>query len=83
MNPNPPYRAASEIAKEIGISTITLWRWRNRGWIKSCNIAGKVYIDMNSLNAFVERAKTGEFAKVPAGAAKVSSDLSIYNSMVQ
>jgi len=83
MNPNSPYRAAKEVAKDIGISTVTLWRWRGRGWIKCCNIGGKPYVDMNSLNSFVERAKTGEFAKAPNGAAKKSSDLSIYNSMVQ
>jgi hypothetical protein len=62
-------RAATAVARDRGISDTTLWRWRARHWIKSVNICGKVFIDMESLAEFDRRAATGEFAQEPMGAA--------------
>jgi hypothetical protein len=71
--PTVGHRAATAVARDRGISAVTLWRWRSRNWIKSANISGKIYIDLESLADFDRRAAAGEFSKVPAGAAGVSS----------
>ena len=66
-------RAAKAVCRDRGISDITLWRWRTRGWIKTANVCGKIYVDLESLADFDRRAAAGEFSKAPAGAAGVSS----------
>ena len=65
-------RAARTVCRDMGISDVTFWRWRRRGWIKTVNISGKVYVDLKSLADFNRRAEAGEFAKVPSGAAGAS-----------
>lgn len=67
--PNGGLRAASAVARDRGISDVTLWRWRTRGWIQTVNISGKIYVDLASLADFDRRACTGEFSKAPTGAA--------------
>jgi hypothetical protein len=66
-------RAAKAVARDRGISDVTLWRWDRRGWIKTANISGKKYVDLQSLAEFDRRAAAGEFAKAPSGAAGASS----------
>lgn len=46
-----------------GISDTTAWRWRGKGWLKTCNIAGRVYINPADLKEFNRRMCAGEFAK--------------------
>jgi hypothetical protein len=70
--PTVGHRAASAVARDRGISDTTLWRWEKLGWIKTANISGKKYVDLESLAGFDRRAAAGEFAKDPAGAAGVS-----------
>ncbi len=53
---------------------VTIWRWRQNGWIKVVNICGKPYVDLASLAEFDRRAAAGEFAKAPAGAALISQE---------
>jgi hypothetical protein len=67
-------RAASAVARDRGISDVTLWRWRKRGWIKIVNICGKNYVVLASLAEFDQRALAGEFSKAPAGAAGKSAE---------
>ena len=66
-------RAARAVARDRGVSDVTLWRWRARGWIKTANVSGKIYVDLASLADFDRRASAGEFSKAPAGAAGASS----------
>jgi hypothetical protein len=40
-----------------GLSHVTGWRYRKRGWLTTLNIAGR---------HFMERARAGEFAKEPS-----------------
>jgi hypothetical protein len=49
--------------KVISFSDVTLWRWRRLGWIKTVNISGKVYVDLESLADFNRHAAAGEFAR--------------------
>jgi transposase-like protein len=72
-------RAARAVCRDLGISDVTLWRWRRRGWIKTVNISGKVYVDLESLVDFNRRAATGEFAKAPSGAAGASRKALVEN----
>jgi predicted site-specific integrase-resolvase len=54
--------------KQVGVTTCTGWRWRKRGWLKTVNICGRVYITQEAIAEFMDRAKRGEFAqqhKVP------------------
>jgi hypothetical protein len=48
-----------------GISDVTTWRWRRRGWLATVNITGKQYVTDRSLGDFLRRAEAGEFAKLP------------------
>jgi len=53
---------------EVGITPITAWRWRKRGWLKTVNIAGRQYLTQEAIDEFYRRAVAGEFAqdhKVP------------------
>lgn len=70
--PRAQLRAASVVSREMGISGVTLWRWERRGWIKTVNICGKKYVDLQSLAEFERRAEAGEFAEEPSGAAGAS-----------
>jgi len=58
-----PIRSTCSVAKDLGISDTTLWRWRKYGWLQTVNINGRPFVLMDSLNAFIERAKTGEFSQ--------------------
>lgn len=72
--PGTGLRAARAVCRDRGISDVTLWRWVRRGWIKTVNISGKVYVNLTSLADFDRRAATGEFSKPPAGAARKSAE---------
>jgi predicted site-specific integrase-resolvase len=51
--------------REAGISDVTAWRWRRRGWLATINICGKQYITDKGLVELLRRAESGEFAKQP------------------
>lgn len=65
-------RSAKAVARDRGISDVTLWRWQRRGWVKLVNIYGKNYVCLQSLAEFDRRAAAGEFARGPVGAAAAS-----------
>ena len=56
---------------EAGVSDTTAWRWRRKGWLRAVNICGKLYLRAEDIAEFTRRAASGEFAKPPAGAARV------------
>lgn len=63
-------RSAKAVCRDRGISDVTLWRWQRRGWVKTVNISGKIYVDLKSLAEFDRRAAAGEFAQLPSGVAR-------------
>jgi hypothetical protein len=67
-------RAAKAVARDEGVSAITIWRRVRAGLLISCNIAGRPYITLESLAEFYRRAAAGEFAKPPPGAARKSAE---------
>lgn len=42
---------------------VTGWRWRKQGWIKTTNLAGRLYVMPADLREFNRRLASGEFAK--------------------
>ena len=55
--------ALDRFLETLGIADTTAWRWRKRGWLKTDNIAGRVYILPKNLKEFNRRMEAGEFAK--------------------
>jgi hypothetical protein len=49
---------------QCGCSRTTVFRWRQRGWLKTLMIANKPYVTGDAIQEFVDRAKGGEFARV-------------------
>ena len=47
----------------LGVTGPTGWRWRKDGWIRTINIAGRVYVSRDEIERFQQRAASGEFAK--------------------
>lgn len=51
--------------EQMGVSAITAWRWRKKGWLRVTNICGRLYLSAAAIAEFNERAERGEFAQVP------------------
>ncbi len=49
--------------QRIGVTDTTAWRWRKKGWLKTKNILGRVYITAPDLREFNRRLDAGDFAK--------------------
>jgi hypothetical protein len=54
---------------KIGKSRPTGYRWRNKGMVKTVNVEGKLFVEDDEILRFWKRARNGEFAKKPRGAA--------------
>jgi len=48
---------------QVGVTQITGWRWRRKGWLKTVNIAGRQYLTQEAINEFHRRATAGDFAQ--------------------
>jgi hypothetical protein len=72
--PKMGLRATTAVCRDRGISDTTMWRLGKAGLVRLVNIYGKSYVDLESLAIFDERAKNGEFARKPVGAAKKSAE---------
>lgn len=49
---------------QVGITPVTGWRWRKKGWLKTVNIAGRQYLTQEAIEEFNRRATAGDFAQV-------------------
>jgi predicted site-specific integrase-resolvase len=59
----------SKWLEQVGVTPVTAWRWRRKGWLKTINIAGRQYLTQEAIDEFHRRAVAGEFAqehKVPS-----------------
>lgn len=50
--------------EEIDKTKATGWRMRQRGWINTINICGRLYVTRAEIAKFEARAAAGEFSKV-------------------
>ncbi len=69
MNGNESIKLAGMVAlsrwcRAVGLSSVTAWRFRKRGWLATINIAGRVYVTDDSAAEFARRAAAGEFSRV-------------------
>ena len=58
-----PIQSLHKFCEQAGISDVTAWRWRKRGWLKTVNIAGRPYLTDKALAEFLRQDDAGEFAK--------------------
>jgi hypothetical protein len=64
LNAHPPI-ALDKYLAESGISPVTAWRYRRKGWLKTINICGRHYLTRDAIAEFNRRAQAGEFSKLP------------------
>lgn len=64
---NEPPISVSLFSEKSGLSEVTIWRYRKKGWLKTHNIAGRQYISRAEVAEFNRRMKAGEFASEPSG----------------
>lgn len=65
---NPPSTGPILLAlkkweNETGVTATTTWRWRRKGWLKTVNICGRVYVTAEAIANFKHRAQSGEFSQ--------------------
>ena len=60
-----PPLALDRFLCESGLSPVTAWRYRRKGWLETINIAGRHYVTRSAIAKFNCRAQAGEFAKTP------------------
>ena len=58
----PPISLARFI-QQMGITTITAWRWRRDGKLHTVNICGRQYVTAEEIAKFNARVTSGEFAR--------------------
>jgi len=63
QNTGAGVRAFMHWLAQSGVSRSTGWRWRHRGWIKTVNVGGRVFVTEDEIWRFTERVRAGEFAK--------------------
>lgn len=68
MVPKNGFQSATSFRVDRGISDTTLWRWRKKGWLRTVEILGHCYVDLDSVAEFDKRAVNGEFASGYHGA---------------
>jgi hypothetical protein len=67
MNPldSEPMMSLDKFIEQIGLSAVTVWRYRKKGMLRTVNICGRQYILRAEVARFNERAAAGEFTKPP------------------
>jgi len=46
-----------EVARRLGVSRMTVYRWIKRGKLKALRMDGTIRIEEEALNEFIEKAK--------------------------
>ena len=46
---------------KLGISSVTGWRWRKKGWLNTVKVGGRLFLRPKDLAEFERRAEMGEF----------------------
>ena len=60
-----PMMSLDKFTEQTGLSTVTVWRYRKNGFLKTVNICGRHYILRAEIARFNKRAAASEFAKAP------------------
>lgn len=67
-------RAAKRVAEDMGVSSVSLWRWERAGRLRMVRIANRPYVDLESLAEFHRAALEGKYETPLAGAALKSAE---------
>ncbi len=62
QNGGPEIEPLDRFLKRIGVSRVTGWRWRKRGWLRVHLIAGRTYITSEERHRFIKMVQNGELA---------------------
>lgn len=62
-DPAHPPVSLDKFLTEMGLSSVSGWRFRKRGWIKTVNFAGRHYVPHECIVEFNRRAARGEFSR--------------------
>ncbi len=65
LNKLPAIQSFKTFCREAGISAVSGWRWRQKGYVKTINICGRPYITAQEVASFLTRAAAGEFECKP------------------
>lgn len=55
--------SVSRFMELTGLSPTTVWRLRQKGWLRTINISGRQYVMRSEMDCFANRAKAGDFAQ--------------------
>jgi hypothetical protein len=55
--------------RELGRSKATIWRYRQKGWLTTVNVLGRLYVSREAVAAFERLINSGDLAKDPHGCA--------------
>src|SRR6266446_760950 len=55
--------ALDEWRDQIGRTSATIWRWRNKGWLTVLNISGRLYLTRSAIAKFEEAAASGALSQ--------------------
>lgn len=58
---HPPL-SLDKFMEQSGLSPVTCWRYRKRGWLETVVIANRHYVTREAIAEFNRRATAGEFA---------------------
>ena len=64
LSAHPPL-SLDRFLQESGLSPVTAWRYRRKGWLKTINICGRHYVTREAISDFNRKAQAGEFSKMP------------------
>ena len=70
---NDPPMSLDKFMELTGFSSVTMWRYRQRGWINTINLAGRHYVLRSEVARFNKRAADGEFSRKPNQPKRTSS----------
>jgi hypothetical protein len=58
---HPPL-SLDKFMEQSGLSPVTCWRYRKKGWLETVVIANRHYVTREAIAEFNKRATSGEFA---------------------
>jgi peroxiredoxin len=62
VDSDPPM-ALDKFIEQTGLSSVTIWRFRKKSFLRTINICGRHYVLRSEIARFNERALAGEFSK--------------------
>ena len=55
--------ALDKLTESMGISPVTMWKYRREDVIRTCNLHGRIFVTAAEAERFIQRLEAGEFAR--------------------